>query len=351
LDIGGGAADGAVDIRDALDAVLELGPRVDVTGLEYDAPPQLLHGQDLVAGDVDAAHPELWALRHHDPDGDAGIGAVDLRVDGLDPGLDVAVVVVEGHHPLDVLIELLTLHGSPEDEELSLLSEHDLLDLVRPETLSAFDDNLVDGHSPALGDTEGDADVPVGQLDHIGTDAHLEVALLLVGLLQLLGRPRHLDGVVHTAELHVDLLLQGGGVEALVPREVQIADEGSLTHHEGQLHSAFEVLHLGLDVVEEAQGEDRADVVREARGYEGTSHFGRHAAEDDRLLHAAVALHPQLLHEDLRSRGRTGGGLGERGVEEAGPRPGQGQDKKNGESESPPRGHHSWKIAIRDALS
>src|SRR5499433_727234 len=53
IDVGGGPPDGAVDIRDGLGAVLELGARVNVAGFEHNAPSQLLRGEDLVAGDVD----------------------------------------------------------------------------------------------------------------------------------------------------------------------------------------------------------------------------------------------------------------------------------------------------------
>src|SRR5262249_59270069 len=118
MDVGGGPPDGAVDIRDGLGAVLELGARVDVAGLEGDAASQLFHGQNLVAREVDAAHPELWSFRHHDTDGDASGGAVDLGVDGFHPGLEVAVVVVGGDDALDVPVELLPLHGAPDNAEL-----------------------------------------------------------------------------------------------------------------------------------------------------------------------------------------------------------------------------------------
>ena len=75
-----------------------------------------------------------------------------------------------------------------------------------------------------------------------------------------------LDRVVDAAELEVDLLGEGGGVELLVAREVDVADEGPLDHDEGDLHAALEVLDLELDVVEEAEGEDGADVLGEAGG-------------------------------------------------------------------------------------
>jgi hypothetical protein len=128
----------------------------------------------------------------------------------------------------------------------------------------------------------------------------------------------------------------------LVPYEIQVADEGPLGHHEGELHPAFEILHLGLHVVEEAQREDGANIVSETGGNEGAADLGGDPPEDDRFLNTAIALHSQLLDHDLSGRGGTGGRLGVGGTHGRAPQPGQGQGKKNGESVSPLRAHGSW---------
>src|SRR5215470_7974503 len=336
IDVGRGPADRAVDVPDLLHRILQLGARVDVARLELHAPAELLDRQHLVAVDVDAADPELRALDHDDPDRDAGAPPVDLRVDRLHARLDVAVVVVQRDDTLDILVQLLALDRPPQDVEFALPRQHDVLDLVRLQPLRALDDDRVDRHLAALDNAEGDADVPVGELGDVGRDARLEVALLLIELLQLFGRPRHLDGVVDRAELEIHLLLELGGVQALVAGEVDVPDEGALGHDEGQLHPALEVLDLRLDVVEESEGEDRAYVVGEAGRHEGASDLGGGPAEDDGLLDAPIALNREVLNDDRR-RGRR---LTERwGHGAADPEKGQG--KKNCESRPPPRGHGS----------
>src|SRR5713101_3952082 len=338
IDVGGGAPDGAVHIGDGLDAFAQLGARVDVVGLEEHAATDLLDGQHVVAGDVHPAHLELRSFDHDDLDGDASVLAVHLGVRRLHPGLDVAVVVVEGDDPFRILLELLPLHGAAQDEELPLLREHDLLDLVRLDALGAFDDDLLDGHLAPLDDAEGHRHVAVRQLGHIRRDADLEVPLLLVHFLELLGRPRHLHGVVDAPQLQVDLLLEGGRVETLVPREGEIPDEGTLGDHEGQLHAPLEVLDLELDVVEETEREDRPDVVGRARGQEGRAHLGLYPSQDDRFLDAPVALHGEILDENPRlpaRRGGLGGGRRSRAHTDSH----QSEDKKNGEKKSPPSGH------------
>ena len=77
------------------------------------------------------------------------------------------------------------------------------------------------------------------------------------------------------------------------------------------LDAALEVFDLDLHVVEEAQAEDRADVLRGAVGHEGAADLGPHAGQDHRLLHPAVALDRDFLDEDLPLRGgRRGLGQG-----------------------------------------
>jgi len=84
----------------------------------------------------------------------------------------------------------------------------------------------------------------------------------------------------------------------LVADEIDVAHERPLHDDEADLHAAFEILDLQLDVVEEAEREDGADVLGELGGAEGRADGGLHAAEDDGLLHAPVALDGELFDED-----------------------------------------------------
>src|SRR5262249_22712421 len=80
VDVDGGAADDPVEVLDSLDAVAQLGAREDIAGGELDPALDLLDGEHGVAGQVDAAHPELRPLHDHDPDDDGRARAVDLDV-------------------------------------------------------------------------------------------------------------------------------------------------------------------------------------------------------------------------------------------------------------------------------
>ena len=119
-------------------------------------------------------------------------------------------------------------------------------------------------------------------------------------VLHLLARTLDLHRVVDASELEVDLVLQVAGGDFLVADEVDVADEGPLHHHVADLDPALEVFDPHLDVVEEAEREDGADVFRELRGAEEGADGRLHAAEDHRLLHAAIALDDDLLDEDRR---------------------------------------------------
>src|SRR6266478_8483670 len=305
--VGGGAADRAVEVGDPLDAVAELGPGEDVARLQLDPLPDLLHREHRVAHHVHAADLELRPLDHHDPDGGAGLFAVDLDLRRLHPSLYVAVVVVELDDPVHVLVESLPLDGSPQDDILALLGVHRPLHLLGGEPLGALDHDLVDADPPTLRDSVGHGDVPVGELLGLGGDADLEVAILLVVLLELVGALVNLHRVVDASQLELDLLLQGGRVLLLVPGEDDVADERPLHHHVGQLDAPLEVLDLHLHVVEEAETEDGPDILGGAVGDEGTADLGADPAEDHRLLHPAVALDRDLLDEDLPVSG--GGSL------------------------------------------
>src|SRR5712692_8071700 len=341
VDVRRRAPDGPVHVGDALHGLAELRAREHVAGREKDPPFDFFERQHAVAGDVDPADVELRALDDDDLDGRPGVDPVDLDVGGLNPRLDVAVVVVELDDSLDVLVELLPLDGAAQDEEFPLLRQHDLLDLLGLEALRALDHDLFDGDLAPFGDAKGHGDVAVRQLLGVGRDSDLEIALFLVILLELLGRARDGDRVVDAAQLEVDLLLQGRGVELLVPGEEDVADERPLHHDEGQLDAALEVLDLQLHVVEEAQREDRPDVLGLAGGREGLSDLRADSAQNDGLLDPTIALNGEFLDEDLPLRRRRGLGETRAGTH-------QEEGKKNGEKSSPLRAHEGrWLVRLR----
>ncbi len=270
---------------------------------ELDAALDLLDGQDGRAGHVDAPDPELRAL--HDGDADDGFRPrpIDLDVGGLHARLDVAVVVVELHDALDVLIELLPLHRPGEDVVVPLLRGHDGLDVFGWEPVGPLDHDAVDGDLASLRDAERDRHVAIGQLLDVGGHRHLEVALLLVGLFELLRGPIDVDGIVDTAEPQVDLLGQRGRVELFVAAEDDVPHERPLDDDERDLDPAFKVLHLELHVVEEPEREDRPQILGEARRLKLCADLDAHTPENDGLLDAAIPLNHDVFDDDRRSSG------------------------------------------------
>ena len=134
----------------------------------------------------------------------AGFLVIDDRVVGFDPHLDVPVVVVKGHDPLDVVLEPLAHQCAAEDEELALPRRERLLDLAVAQAAVAVDQDLVDRDPASLVDREHDPDVAVGELVDGRRDRDLVVALFLVMVLQLLAGTLYVHGVVDAAELEVE---------------------------------------------------------------------------------------------------------------------------------------------------
>ena len=333
VDVGRGAADRAVQIQDPLGALADLAHREDVTGLELDLAGDLALRHQRDAGDVHVPDLELWPLDHRDRDRHARFLSIDRDVVRVDSGLDVPVVVVQGDDPVDVEVEPLALNLATQDEVLPLPRLHRVLDLGVGEALVASEHDLFDRDLAPLGDAEDQPHVAVAELLDVRRDLDLEVPFVLVVIAELLDRALHVDRVVDAAQLDVDLVLQGVPVALLVAGEIQVADEGALEHHERHPHPALEVVDPHLDVVEEAEAEDGADVVAENIGVEGHADGLLDAAQDHGVLDPSVALDVDVLDDDRRRRLLRFGGSGN---EEAG-----GQDGKHRQTHSARRRHRA----------
>ena len=140
-----------------------------------------------------------------------------------------------------------------------------------------------------------------------------------------------LDRIIDGAELQAGLLLEGARVDLLVPDELHVTDERTLDDDEGDLHASFEVFGAHLHVVEEAEGEDRAEIVTEPRGGELRADRALDPAEDHRLLHPAVAFDGDVFDQDRRRLG----------LRRRDRRHERHERKKNGETRSPRPGQRN----------
>ena len=197
--------------------------------------------------------------------------------------------------------------------------------------MGALDHDPVDRDLASLRDLEDHRHVAIGQLLGLGGHHDLEVALLLVRLLELLGGAVDLDGIVDTAQLQVDLLGECGGVELLVAAEDDVAHERPLDDDEGDLHAALEVLDLELYVVEEAERKDGANVLSKAGGLKRRAGLGADAAQDYRFLDPPIPLHREVFDDRRGSRRRRGRWR----LRRRHPRRQWQEGKKNGEKRSP----------------
>src|SRR4029450_5737919 len=90
----------------------------------------------------------------------------------------------------------------------------------------------------------------------------LVLVLLANGLLGLLD----LDGIVEHADADGGLLAELLGLDLAVSLEADLAEERPLHHDEDDADPALELFRADLDVVEEAEAEDGADVVPQRGG-------------------------------------------------------------------------------------
>src|SRR5438034_316707 len=301
------AADGAVEVLDAPEALAQLRPREHVPGLHLQLAPDLLLGEERDPVELDLADLELRSLDYREGDRHARLLTVHGHIGGLDAGLDVAVVVVELNDSLDVLVESLALHLAAEDEVLSLSGRERVLELALREPLVALEEDPVDLDLTTLDDAEHHANVTVGKLLDVRRHLDLEIPLVLVEVPELLDGALDVYRVVDAAQLEIDLVLELRGLHGLVPGEVDVPDERPFVDDERHLHPALEVLDPHLHVVEEAQAEDRPDVLGEEGRVEGRADGGLDPAEHDGLLDPPRALDRDLLDDDRAQLSRAVG--------------------------------------------
>src|SRR5207244_1907407 len=82
--------------------------------------------------------------------------------------------------------------------------------------------------APTFADREYDLHVTVGKRLGLGRDLDLEVAFLLVVILELFSRALDVDGVVDTAKLEVDLVTERVVADPAVPGELDVPHERPL---------------------------------------------------------------------------------------------------------------------------
>src|SRR6266508_893979 len=327
IHVGRGAADRAVEIQNPLDTVADLHHRKDVAGLEFDLPEDLALRQERHARDLHRPDRELGTLQDDDRDRHARPLAIDCGVGRFHPSLDVAVVVVRGDDTVDVRVEALALYLAAQDEVLPFLRLHRVFKLVVRQSLVPAEHDCVDGHLAPLDDAEDQAHITVAELLDVRGDLNLEVSLVLVVVAELLHGALYVDGVVDATQFDVDLLLQRLPVRLLVTDEVDVAHERTLGHHEHDLHSALEVFDSQLDVVEEPEAEDGADVLGEEGRVERRADGALDAAEDHGVVDSPAALDLDVLDDD-------GGGLGRLRPRRRGGEKACREDDDNGETHS-----------------
>ena len=114
VDVDEGVAAVGVEIRQRQHVVLHVGAAEDLVGLERELGGQFAFGKFQVAGDVDRADLEDRTLVDRDRDDER----IAVAGDGgfADMNVQVAVVVVEGGHAVDVFLQLVAVERAGVEE-------------------------------------------------------------------------------------------------------------------------------------------------------------------------------------------------------------------------------------------
>ena len=180
----------------------------------------------------------------------------------------------------------------------------------------------VDRDAAPLVDGEHDLHVAVGELLHLGGDLDLEVALVLVVVLQLLLGSLHLHRVVDAAQLEVDLVLQRRWSSCLLPTNSTSRTKGRSTTTNVTLTPPSKSSTASWTSSKKPRREDGPEILGEREGLKALPSRALDPAEDHRLLDPAVALDGELLDDDRAGLGRAARGGGR---DEAAPEQNEGE--------------------------
>ena len=228
--------------------------------LDQDIAAQILFGQHQIPRQADFADGELVALGHVGGDVDLALVRRHGHLGGVDAELQVAAVHVEGCQGLQVTGELLAtvlVVAGDEGEPAGGLELEQVGQLLVVKHLVADDVDVFDGGHGAFIHIDVDGHAIARLRQHFGIDVGIVATLLHVLALQfelhaLQGGT--LEYLTHGQAGPLQTLEQGLGLDGLVALDIDLADAGSLHHHDHQ-HVA---VPANADVIKVAGGEEAA---------------------------------------------------------------------------------------------
>ena len=252
---------------------------------------QFLAGLDQVTLNIHRAHPVARPLLHGKGHEQGVVLLLDDRL--ADPGVHIALVVVEGGHPFGVLLEHVHLEhtcvgqpGNPPGVGAGL--DH-ILEFVRGETLVPLEADLFDGDLLAFLDLETDLGVALLGLADLGIDRGIVIALGLVEFAHLGHRVVDLggveDGIGGDAGGVADILF----LDLLGAGDHHAADERLLRDPEDHVLAGLGVRGLDLDVIKIAHAENVLQVLAESGRIVQVARLGRDLLQDGAGVDALVA--------------------------------------------------------------
>ena len=267
----------------------------------------------LVVALVDAKLPDLVAGPLVDGQRDVDALAVgrEHHARRADLHAEIAAVVIHRAQHEDVALEdvLPVRPARPEGEEAPVAGLHRVAELGVGDVLVADERDAPHRHRLVLGDLELDDDLVLAlRLDRV-LDVGEEVALLRVGVLDLLHAAAHGRHAEDRVGLELDGLVQLLVVELVVPLVGDLLDVGPLADDEPQDDALVVRGEIDLDVLEEAGVPQGVHVPRQVLHLEEVPRLLPQVGEDVLAPHAPVA--DDLEAADGEALGLLGHGGGE----------------------------------------
>jgi len=181
---------------------------------------------------------------------------------------------------------------------------HDGAKLVLGNVVVADERDAADGDRLVLGDRELDDHLVVALRLDRALDVGEEVALLGVGILDLLDAAADRRDAEDRVGLDLDRFLELVVLDLAVALELDGLDVRALADEEAQDDAVVLARHVDFDVVEEARVPERADVAREVLDLEEVTGLLAEVRDDVFLRDATVA--PDLEPHDRRALGALG---------------------------------------------